>query len=118
MRNEALDEIFDELCDFMKKQSGLDYRYTRSRRRIFVNLKCCIINNMRRQFGTTLTEIGRLMDLHHSTIIHHIRDHQYRYKGDVDYAELYDDVNNYILEKDFNTNNLDQILVLIKQNFV
>lgn len=92
-----------ELVGIAKSVTGYDIRYTRSRRREIINIKCAICNAMRRYYSRTIVQIASLLDLHHTTVIHHLKDHQYRYRDIDDYADLYDRMTKHIVD------NSDQI---------
>lgn len=85
-----MDRKFDEMVQLAKDFTGYDVRYSRSRRRDIVNIKSAICNIMRRYYSRTLPQISTLLNTHHTTIIHHLKEHPNRYRDIDDYADLYD----------------------------
>jgi hypothetical protein len=85
-----MDQKFNQLVELAKEFTGLDVRYTRSRRREIINIKSAICNVMRRYHSRTIPQIGVLLNIHHTTVIHHLKDHPNRYRDIDDYADLYD----------------------------
>ncbi len=76
-----------ELC---KEYNGIDASVRNSRKHELVLVKGCIFNVLSKYFGATTTAIGKLFDLHHSTIVHHHAIHFTRYRYEDEYATLYD----------------------------
>lgn len=85
-----MDKKFNDMVELAKEFTGLDVRYTRSRRRDIINIKSAICNIMRRYYSRTLPQIATLLNIHHTTIIHHLKEHHNRYRDIDDYADLYD----------------------------
>jgi iron-sulfur cluster repair protein YtfE (RIC family) len=93
------EDDFKELCHLAKDLTGVEIRYTKTRKKEFVQIKCAIVNVMRRYYSTSTLQLGRLLDLHHSTIIHHSKDHSSRYRFESDYATLYDKLVRHAMSK-------------------
>jgi hypothetical protein len=93
-----MDQKFNQLAELSKDFTGLDIRYSRSRRREIINIKCAIVNVMRRYHSRTITQIGGLLNIHHTTVIHHLKDHPNRYRDIDDYADLYDHLCKHIVD--------------------
>jgi hypothetical protein len=72
----------------------------RSRRKEIVHAKSAIINVMRRYYSTTTVELGRMLDLHYTTVIHHTADHPTRYRFESNYADLYDRMVRHVMNTD------------------
>lgn len=107
------EQDFKELCHLAKELTGLDIRYTRSRKKEIVQIKCAIVNVMRRYYSASTLQLGRLLDLHHTTIIHHSKDHSSRYRFESDYAALYDKLVRHAMGKS-ETISTDKMLQLMK----
>ena len=90
---------FKELVAIAKEVTGVDVRYSRSRKKEYVQIKCAIVNVMRRYYSASTVQLGRLLDLHHTTIVHHSKDHSSRYRFEPDYAELYDKMVRFAMSK-------------------
>lgn len=104
---------FKELCHLAKDLTGLDIRYTRSRKKEFVQIKCAIVNVMRRYYSASTLQLGKLLDMHHTTIIHHSKDHSSRYRFEPDYAALYDKLVRHAMDKS-ETISTDKMIQLMK----
>jgi hypothetical protein len=91
------EQIFSEVCQVAKEVSGLDIRYTRSRKREFVSVKCAIVNVLHKYYGLKLVQIGSLLDFHHTTVIHHLKDHPSRYRFDDEYAQIFDKLSRHAM---------------------
>jgi hypothetical protein len=72
----------------------------RSRRKEVIHAKSAIINVMRRYYSTTTVELAQMLDIHHSTVIHHTDDHASRYRFESAYADLYDRMVRHIIKTD------------------
>lgn len=107
------EDEFKELCHLAKELTGLEIRYTRSRKKEVVQIKCAIVNVMRRYYSASTLQLGRLLDLHHTTIIHHSKDHSSRYRFESDYAALYDRLVRHAMDKS-ETISTDKMLQLMK----
>lgn len=90
------EEIYKSLVQKAKDLTELDITYARSRRFEVVLIKACILNVLRRYYGLTTTHIGELLGMHHSTVIHHLRQHGDRYRQEDEYAELYDELSKHV----------------------
>jgi len=104
---------FNELCELAKQVTGLDIRYTRCRKREFVQIKCAIINVMRKYQSTSTVKLASLLGVHHTTIIHHTKDHPSRYRWEDDYALLYDRMVRHVMDQS-DTFSLDQMMNLMR----
>lgn len=91
------EQIFKDVCDKAKEISGLDIRYTRSRKKEIVTVKCAIVNAMHKYYGLKLVQIGTLMGFHHTTVMHHLRDHPSRYRFDDEYAQIFDKLSRHAI---------------------
>lgn len=107
------EDDFKQLCHLAKDLTGLEIRYTRSRKKEYVQIKCAIVNVMRRYYSASTLQIGRLLGLHHTTIIHHSKDHSSRYRFESDYAALYDKLVRHAMDKS-ETISTDKMLQLMK----
>lgn len=113
MHNLFKQEDFNELVALAKEITGVDVRYSRSRRREFVQIKCAIVNVMRRYYSTKTVQLGRLLNLHHTTVVHHSNDHSSRYRFEPEYAELYDKMVRFAMNKS-ETINTEKMVQLMK----
>jgi hypothetical protein len=93
------DQEFDELCNLAKEITGLDIRYTKSRKKELIQIKCAIVNVMRRYCSASTVQLGRLFNIHHTTVIHHSKDHWSRYRYEDDYSLLYDKMVRHVMDK-------------------
>jgi hypothetical protein len=91
------EQIFSDVCDKAKEVSGLDIRYTKSRKREFVSVKCAIVNVLHKYYGLKLVQIGGLIGFHHTTVIHHLKDHPSRYRFDDEYAQVFDKLSRHAM---------------------
>ena len=91
------EQIFSDVCDKAKEVSGIDIRYTKSRKREMVSVKCAIINVLHKYYGLKLVQIGTLMGFHHTTVIHHLKDHPSRYRFDDEYAQIFDQLSRHAM---------------------
>ena len=85
-----LEENYKNLTAKAKAYTGIDVTYTRTRKFEIVMIKACIINILYRYFGGNTVQIGKLLNMHHSTIIYHESAHANRYKNEGEYGALYD----------------------------
>lgn len=104
---------FNDLCDLAKEITGLDIRYTKCRKKEFVQVKCAIINVMRKYQSTSTVQLARMMGIHHTTIIHHTKDHPSRYRWEDDYAMLYDKMVKRVMNGS-DTFSVDKMMNLMK----
>jgi hypothetical protein len=88
---------FNNLCELARNITGVDVRFTRSRKKEFVQIRCALINVMRKYYSTNTVQTADLMKLDHTTIIHHTKDHPSRYRYEDDYADLYDKLVRYVM---------------------
>lgn len=106
---------FDELCELAIQQIGVDIRLKKCRKKEYVQVKCAVINVMRKYQSTTTVALARMMGTHHTTIIHYTQDHPSRYRWDSEYAILYDNMVRHVMNGAMNFN-LDQMLQLMKSS--
>ena len=85
-----LEENYKHLVFKAKEYTGIDITYTRTRKFEIVMIKACIINILYRYFGGNTVQIGKLLNMHHSTIIYHESAHANRYNNEGEYGALYD----------------------------
>lgn len=93
-----MDKRFNELVTLSKEFTGYDVTRTRSRKRDVINIKSAICNVMRRYYSRTLPQIANQLKIHHTTVIHHLKDHPNRYRDIDDYADLYDHLSKNVVE--------------------
>lgn len=91
------EQVFKEVCWKAKEVTGLDIRYTRSRKKDIVQTKSAIINVLHKFYGFNLVQIGELIGMHHTTVIHHLRDHTSRYRFEDEYCQLYDHLSRHAI---------------------
>lgn len=85
----------EELFKIVIKKTQIDPRKTHYKTTEVVDCRSAISNVLRRCYRVRLTEIGKLLNLDHTTIIHHIRNHEGRYICRDEYRELYDELVDY-----------------------
>lgn len=113
-----INEVFDKLCLRTKELTGIDVRYTRQRKREIIHAKASLINVLNRYYGLNTVQLGRCFDLHHATIIHHLKDHPYRYRYEDEYAKIYDSLTRFSLEDSSNAINVERMTALMKDSLV
>jgi chromosomal replication initiation ATPase DnaA len=111
-------EVFDNLCKKTAEITGIDVRFTRRRTREIIHAKAGIINVLNKYHGLNTVQIGRCFDLNHSTVIHHLRDHPYRYRYEDEYARIYDSLTRFSLEGSSNAINVERMVGLMKESLV
>lgn len=107
------EQQFNSLCQVAKGITGLDFRYTRSRKKEFVQLRCAVINIMRKYYATNTVQTASLMGMDHTTILHHTKDHASRYRFEDDYADLYDKLVRHVIDNS-ETISTDKMVQLMK----
>lgn len=107
------EQQFNELCKVAKSITGIDFRYTRSRKKEFVQLRCAVINIMRKYYSTNTVQTAELMDMDHTTILHHTKDHASRYRYEDNYADLYDKLVRHVIDNT-ETIRTDKMIQLMK----
>lgn len=100
-------EIFNELCEFGVKLTGIDIRYAKGRREEYVRMRAAIMVILINYYGVTTTLSGHFFNLDHTTAVHHKANHPWRYKSDDEYAYLYDEFVKYVLLTKRNQVDLD-----------
>jgi hypothetical protein len=81
----SIQEQFDSLVDETAKITGINIKYTKNRKYDVVVAKACVINILSNFFGANTVRIGKLMDIHHSTVIHHLKCHGDRHRYEDEY---------------------------------
>ena len=109
------DQQFNDLCRVAKEITGIDVRYTNSRKKEYVQIRCALVNVMRRYYSATTVQLGRLLDKHHTTIIHHSKDHGSRYRFEHDYASLYDQLVRHAMNQS-ETISVDKMVFLMRSS--
>lgn len=109
------EQQFNELCRLAKEITGIDVRYTKSRKKEFVQIRCALVNVMRRYYSASTVQLAKLMDKHHTTIIHHSKDHSSRYRFEDDYASLYDQLVRHVMSQS-ETISVDKMVSLMKSS--
>lgn len=112
------EESRERLVNATKSRTGINVKYTRSRRREVILAKACVINALSKYFGANTVQIGELFDMHHSTIVHHLKCHHHRYRYEDEYASLYDYLIKICMNHDRDTIDVDGTLGLIKTALV
>lgn len=104
---------FNELCELAKRVTGIDIRYVTQRKKEYVQIRSALVNVMRRYYSATTVQVGRFLNMHHTTVIHHSKDHSSRYRFEDDYANLYDQMVRFAMSN-ADTLNVDRVLNLMK----
>lgn len=97
-----------------KELTDLDITYAKSRRFEVVMVKACVANILSRYFGYTTLLIGKLIGMHHSTVIHHLRNHSDRLRQEDEYSELYDQLSKYTSNNDTAPMDVDGIVSALR----
>jgi|Laugresbdmm110dd_1035094.scaffolds.fasta_scaffold02758_12 chromosomal replication initiation ATPase DnaA len=110
------EEVFNELCEEGKKITGIDVRLAPRRKKENIHLRASIMVILMNYFGVTTTSAGKLFNRDHTTAVHHRANHQWRYRCDDEYADIYDRLVRYVvaINKDKSQVDLSEILGLIK----
>lgn len=115
--NKKLTESYNSLCKYAKEFTGIDITKVHGVRKVnYVRIRAAIIVAMLRYLGVYTTDLGDMMGLDHSTIIHHRNNHVGRYRSDDEYAHLYDHVARHLTKITENKDGADltSVLTLIK----
>jgi len=108
------EEVYKRLVQKAKEVTDLDITYARSRRFEVVLIKACIINILSRYYGMTTVLIGSFTNMHHSTVIHHLRKHSDRYRMEDEYQELYDELTKFTSMNENSPIDVDGIIEKIR----
>lgn len=60
-----------------------------------IDARSALVNVIRRCYRVKLTDIGRQLNIHHTTVMHHVKQHEGRYVHRQEYRELYDELVDY-----------------------
>lgn len=78
------------LCNIAKECTSIDVRFAKGRKAEYVRIKAAIANIAIRHLGIQSIEVGEFFDYRdHTTISHHKKNHEGRYKTDPEYSHLY-----------------------------
>lgn len=116
--NKKLTESYNNICKYANDLTGVDIAKVHGIRKIlYVRIRASIIVSMLRYMGIYTTDLGELMGLDHSTIIHHRNNHTGRYRSDDEYAHLYDHIARHLTSISENKDGaeLNSVLTLIRQ---
>jgi hypothetical protein len=110
------EEVFNELCEEGIKITGIDIRNAPRRKKENIHLRASIMVILMNYFGVTTTNSGKMFNRDHTTAVHHRANHQWRYKTDDEYADVYDRLVRYVvaMNKDRTQVDLNEVLDLIK----
>ena len=115
--NMIFKEHFDALCEHGRELNGIDIRYSKGKKGKVVLIKAVIINVMIRLYKISLSELGiDLLKRDHTYPLYHRDNHKGRYQSDDEYADLYDRMVKFALNRKTTQTQLgiDDILVCIK----
>lgn len=110
-----IEESYRHLICKAKEFTGIDITHTRNRKFEIVMIKGCIINVLYRYFGANTVQTGKLMNIHHSTVIYHQKNHPIRYRNEHEYASLYDYLGKHALANEKALINVDEMVGIIKR---
>lgn len=106
----------DNLAELVKDIMGYDVRLTRGRPQKYVRPKAAMAVVAANWYGIDLTTVGRYLNwTDHTTVVHHRKNHKYRYRSDDEYAEIYDELMRRVTKNDTNTEGFEDILSLVKK---
>lgn len=109
------EETYQHLVAKAKEYTGLNIAYTKTRKFEIVMIKGCVINIMFRYFGYNTVQTGRVMGMHHSTIIYHHRHHAHRYRNEHEYANLYDYLAKHCTIEENPAIDVDEMIQIMKR---
>ena len=89
--------LIKRLIEAAKTETGIevgtivDDKLIMDRSRKFNNvlIKACIMNLLNKHHGLGVAEIGKILGMDHSTVIHHVKAHPYRYGTEDFYYDVY-----------------------------
>ena len=90
-------KIYDKLVKKCFIITGFNIKGNKTRKGEIILIKACIINILNKFYGYNTVETGFIINLDHSTVIHHLRRHVDLYKHDDAYAELYTTLSKYAI---------------------
>lgn len=91
MQQTNYEQIFLQLSEFARLETGIDSTKVRKiRRSNYVNIRAAIIVSMTHFLGIKRREMAELLGKDHTTICYHLSMHNHRYRHEEDYAETYD----------------------------
>ena len=115
--NKKTYESYEKLCKYAHEFTGIDISKVHGRRKInYVRIRAAIMVAMLRYLGISTVDLGEIMCLDHSTIIHHRNNHNGRYRSDDEYAHLYDHIARHLTSITENKDGaeLNSVLTLIR----
>lgn len=99
MQTYNYEEIFHEVSEYAKSETGIDSTKVRKiRRSSYVNIRAAIIVSMTHLLGIKRREMGDLLGKDHTTICYHLSMHSHRYRHEEDYADTYDLISKKVAE--------------------
>lgn len=84
--------MFQVLKEYASEKYKIDLSVCNRRDLKFIRLRAAIINILYEYFDMTLKQVAAVWGFHHTTVLHHIQQHKYRYIYDVEYADIFDDL--------------------------
>jgi predicted regulator of amino acid metabolism with ACT domain len=85
----------EELFKIVIDRTQIDPRKTPYKTIEVVDTRSALSNVFRRCYRIHLTDIAKLLNIHHTTVIHHINNHDGRYICREEYRALYDELVDY-----------------------
>lgn len=108
-------EQFEKLINEAQDVTGIDILKTKSRKIEVVDAKVAVVNIMRKFYGTSMQVTANMLRYtHHTTILHHERDHSARYRFRPQYADVYDELCNRCVSRN-TAINVNEIINLMKE---
>ena len=111
----SIQEQFDSLVDETAKITGINIKYTKTRKYDVVVAKACVINILSNFFGANTVRIGKLMDIHHSTVIHHLKCHGDRHRYEDEYFDLYENLCKHANEIGKSSIDVHEIMTIMRR---
>ena len=93
--NEEIERMLYVVAEIVGvKKSDIESNGRQKDKVIARHIACYYLYNV---FGMTLTQIGKMLKKHHSSVIHALREHDGRYACDKEYQSVFDKSSVYVL---------------------
>jgi hypothetical protein len=105
---------FKQLADECYRVTAADFRTNSKRIYQLVMNRMAVSNIMTRELGMSTVQVGKHMNRHHTSVVHHRNEHYARYKYDQQYKNLYDKLCNFILSSPNERYELDNVIMWVR----
>lgn len=84
-----IDLLIDKVIEIASKTTGISKKQISgtNHTRLITNVRMCIVNLLKE---VSLTPISKKFNLHRSSLVYHVQEHDGRYKYDHEYMDMYD----------------------------